>query len=182
MAKIILLTGVPGSGKTTAIKRILSRLTTKVGGFYTQEVRAGGVRMGFKIVTLDGQEGILAHVEIEGQPRISKYGVNLAAIESIAVASLKRAEQQASVIILDEIGPMEILSEEFCRTVMDLLESEVSVVGSIVQRRLPFADKVKSHPAVTLLEITPSNRHRIVDQVLELLEDTVPESREDRES
>jgi len=176
MSKFILLTGAPGSGKTTVIKKIISRLATDARGFYTEEIRTGGVRKGFKIMTLDGQEGILAHVEIKGQPRIGKYGVDLEAIEEVAVASLRRTREKASVIILDEIGPMEILSEEFCQTVMKLLESDVCVVGSIVKRRVPFAEKVKSHPAVTLLEITPRNRDRIVDEVLALLEGTVPES------
>ena len=178
MGKAILLTGAPGSGKTTALKKIISRLTVKSGGFYTQEIRDAGVRVGFKIVTLDGQEGILSHIEIKGQPRIGKYGVNLEAIDAVAVASIRRAKEEASIIILDEIGPMEILSETFCQVVMEILESELDVLGSIVKRRLPFSDAVKVHPKVTVLEIQGRNRHRIVDQVLELLEVSMKQSRD----
>jgi len=177
MTKVILLTGVPGSGKTTALKKILSRLNEKTGGFYTEEIREAGARVGFKIVTLDDQEGILAHVQIKGQPRVGKYGIDLAAIEEIAVASLQRAQAEASLVILDEIGPMEIMSETFCQVVMEILDSELDVLGSIVNRRLPFADAVKAHPGVTVLEIQRRNRHLIVDQVLELLDVSLKQSR-----
>jgi nucleoside-triphosphatase len=170
MGKVIFLTGAPGSGKTTAIQKIVSRLSVKPGGFYTQEIREMGVRKGFKIITLDSQESILAHVDIKGAPRIGKYGVDLLAIEDVAVESMHRAMREASLIVVDEIGPMEILSDSFRKAVMQILDSEVDVVGSIVKRKIPFAEAIKAHPNVTVLEIHHRNRHIIVDQVLEFLE------------
>jgi nucleoside-triphosphatase THEP1 len=173
MAKVVLLTGVPGSGKTTALKRILSRLTVKVGGFYTEEIRERGSRVGFKIATMEGHEGILAHIQIQGQPRIGKYGVNLEAIEKVAVESLLRSQEGYDIIVIDEIGPMEVLSEKFCQTVRDLLEADVQMIGSIVKRSMPFTDEVKKHSRVIIFEIQRDNQDQIVDEVLRYLETSI---------
>jgi nucleoside-triphosphatase THEP1 len=170
MAKVIFLTGAPGSGKTTALKKIISRLTVKTGGFYTEEIRERGARVGFKVVTLDGQESTLAHVKIRGKPRIGKYGIDLEAIEEVAVPSLLRSQGETDLIIIDEIGPMEILSKTFCQVVLNLLETEVHILGSIMKRSNPIANAMKDRPEVTVLEIRHDNRHQIVDQVLKLLD------------
>ncbi|MGB3904128.1 MAG: nucleoside-triphosphatase, partial [Anaerolineae bacterium] len=113
MGRTILLTGRPGVGKTTVIKKALDRLEGRAGGFYTAEIRESGRRQGFKIVTLDGQEGILSHVDIRGQPRVSRYGVNLGDLEEVGVAALRRAIAEADLIVVDEIGKMELFSEAF---------------------------------------------------------------------
>jgi nucleoside-triphosphatase len=170
MGRAIFLTGLPGSGKTTAIRTIVSRLSIRTGGFYTEEIRKGGKREGFKMITLDGQEGILAHINIRGTPRISKYGVDLACIERLAVGSLQSAMREGALVVIDEIGPMEILSHAFQRVVMEVLESEVDILGSIVKRSMPFADVVKGLPNVALLEIQQHSRLLIVEHVLALLE------------
>src|SRR5947208_7543236 len=39
----ILLTGRPGSGKTTLIKRVVDKLSLSAGGFYTEEIREDSV-------------------------------------------------------------------------------------------------------------------------------------------
>jgi nucleoside-triphosphatase len=77
----ILLTGRPGCGKTTLIKRIASKLGRAAGGFYTEEIRRGRTRVGFKLVTLDGDEAVLAHVDFKTSERVSKYGLDLSALE-----------------------------------------------------------------------------------------------------
>ena len=79
MRQVILSTGDPGCGKTTLIQHVLAELSVPAGGFYTQEVREGGTRKGFEIITLDGRRAILAHVNIRGPKKVGKYGVNLAA-------------------------------------------------------------------------------------------------------
>jgi nucleoside-triphosphatase len=169
VSKVILLTGPPGCGKTTAIKLFLSTSPRQAGGFFSQEIREAGRRVGFKIVTLDGEESVLAHVDFKGQPRVGKYGVNLEAIDEVAVVSLERAKEHSSIIIIDEIGPMEILSQNFCHVVTGLLKAEVDILGSIVKRKLPFTDLVKTHAKVTVLEIHQGNRNQIVAQIHSLL-------------
>jgi nucleoside-triphosphatase len=168
----ILLTGAPGSGKTTLLRRVLSQLDCPVGGFYTQETRVRGVREGFEIMTLDGQRGQLAHVDIQGRPRVGKYGVNLFELERLAVASIRDAVAAGALVVIDEIGPMEILSEPFRQAVLEALQSESPVLGTIVQRREPFADRVKAMAGVVILHVSRENREALLARALDLLEGT----------
>ncbi|MGD2156338.1 MAG: NTPase [Anaerolineales bacterium] len=165
----ILLTGHPGSGKTTAIERIVSRLSNRKEGFFTREIREGGKRVGFKIITIDGREGILAHVGIASEHRISKYGVDLSILEDIGVKSILEGIKNKSLVIIDEIGPMEILSERFRQAVLDVVDSDVPLLGSIVQRSTSFGDALKERPNVQVLLISHQNRDTIVERVLSLM-------------
>ncbi len=172
MGRAILLTGHPGSGKTTLIKRIVSRLLCKVGGFYTQEIREKGKRKGFKLITLDGCEATLAHVDINSPFRVGKYGVDISALDSIAVDCIRNAVLDKDIVVIDEIGPMEMLSEKFRQAVLDALESNVVVFGSIVKRRTPFTDTIKSLPNVSIIEVRKGNLDTTAEQVLGLLQET----------
>jgi nucleoside-triphosphatase len=172
MGAAILLTGSPGCGKTTLIRRVVSRLRGEVGGFYTQEIREGGVRQGFQIITFDGQEGILAHKSIDSPRRIGKYGVALETLEAVGVAGVQRAILGQALVVIDEIGPMEMLSDAFCRAVLDALNGDVVVFGSVVKRSTPFSDRIKARPDVTVLDVHPGNRDTLLDDVLDLLRAT----------
>jgi nucleoside-triphosphatase len=149
---------------------VLARLAGPAGGFYTQEIREAGRRMGFEIITLDGGRGILAHVDISSKHRISKYGVDLSALETFAIPAMLDAVEHNKLVVIDEIGPMELLSPEFRRVLLDILGSSASVLGSIVWRSTPFTDQIKSRPDVTLLEVTPENREELFEVILELVE------------
>lgn len=169
MGNIILLTGAPGSGKTTAIREILRRIPIEAGGFYTAEIREGRRRVGFRIITLAGQEGVMSHVNFRSRHRVGRYGVDLSAIAGIAVKSLRRAMQEKGLVVIDEIGPMELLSEAFRQVVMDILESEADVLGSIVRRSIPFSDEIKKRPGVRVIEIHPGNREAVVGEIAAIL-------------
>ena len=167
MKRVFLLTGSPGSGKTTAIEKVLSQLSYDAGGFYTEEIREGRRRTGFALITLDGRSGVLAHVRIRGAPRIGKYGVDLSVMEGIAVDCLTRAMVDKDIVIIDEIGPMELLSRRFREVVMQVLESDVIVLGSIAKRRTDFTDAIKRHPNVRVIEIDRTNREQVPEDILE---------------
>jgi nucleoside-triphosphatase len=83
MIKNILITGKPGSGKTTLFGRLAEALR-HLGpvGFYTQEIRESGVRKGFTLNGLDGSCGLLAHVDLSGEFRVGRYGVDVAGFEN----------------------------------------------------------------------------------------------------
>lgn len=170
MGRTILLTGRPGVGKTTIIKTIAGRLGDAAGGFYTAEIREGGRRRGFRIVTLAGEVGILSHVDIKGPPRVSRYGVNLRDLEQIGVEALRRAVAESDYVVVDEIGKMELLSEEFRQAVTEAIESDKPLVGSMMRNHNRWVDDLKALPMVTVLEVTRDNREQIVPLVMELLQ------------
>jgi nucleoside-triphosphatase len=166
----ILLTGPPGCGKTTIIRKVVLQLSIPAGGFYTQELRdAHSNRLGFEILTLDGQRGVLAHVDFRSPQRVGRYGVDLAALDSLAVEAVRRALESGSLVVIDEIGPMELLSPRFRTVVLDALESRSSLLATVVQRSTPFTDALKRRQQVTLLEVRPDNREALPARILSLL-------------
>jgi nucleoside-triphosphatase len=172
MGRTILLTGRPGVGKTTVIKEISDSLGDSAGGFYTAEIREGGRREGFKIITLDGEHGILSHVDLKGPPRVSRYGVNLRDLEGIGVAALMQAVAKRQCVVVDEIGKMELFSQRFREVVLAAIEGDTMVVGTVMKARNPWADDLKALPQVTLLEVTEANRDHMARRVLSLLDIT----------
>jgi nucleoside-triphosphatase len=170
MGKTILLTGRPRVGKTTIIQEVVRKLPGQAGGFYTQEMRTRGRRQGFKIVTLDGQEGLLAHVDIKSRMRVSKYGVKLADLEDIGVAATREAIAEKDYVVIDEIGKMELFSQAFREAVWEAIHSDKPVLGTITLSSHPWADRVKALPQVTIIEITLENRDKVGQQVLDSLE------------
>ena len=169
MNRNVLLTGAPGVGKTTLIRKVVTESDHDAGGFYTQETRAQGRRTGFEIITLEGREATLASVDIEGQPRISKYGVDVAALDDVGVASIRAALRTRALVVIDEIGPMELLSEQFRQAVQEALDSDVPVLGTIVKRSRPFVDRIKARADVMVVEVTRENRDALVGEVREQL-------------
>ena len=172
MQKAILLTGRPGCGKTTLIQRVLAQYEGCAGGFYAREIRKDGVREGFEIVTLDGLQGTLAHVDIKSRQRVGKYGVDVGVMERLAVPAITQAARQDVLVVIDEIGPMEILSEAFCEAVLQVLDINARLLGAIVQRRLPFSDGVKQREDVRLIEVRSGNRDVLVGVILDQLQGT----------
>lgn len=169
MRRHILLTGDPGCGKTTVINRVAAQLPCAVGGFFTQEIRVDGRRQGFRMIAFDGADAVLAHVDFSGAHRVGRYGVNLAAIEAVGVASIRRALAAGQPVVIDEIGPMELFSPAFRQAVMDTLNGGGVMLGSIVKRSTPFTDAVKARPDVHVIEVRRDSREALVGTVVALL-------------
>jgi nucleoside-triphosphatase len=145
-------------------------LATNSGGFYTEEIRERGRRVGFRIQTLDAQQGVMAHVGIQSRDRVGKYGVDLSVIDALAVESLRRAKSENSLIIIDEIGPMELLSTKFRGEVLDIFNGDYEVLGTVAKRKNNFINQIRRLPNVTILEIFPGNREEIVEEVVSRFE------------
>ncbi|MFO7899023.1 MAG: NTPase [Planctomycetota bacterium] len=159
MARKMFLTGRPGCGKTTAIQKILDRLTDFAGGFSTGEIRSGGRRLGFRVTDLrSGEEGVLAHVDRKGRPRVSKYGVDIAAFERIGVGALRDALGRDGLIVIDEVGKMELFSGAFQDAVAAALDSDQPVLGTVTRSRHPFLERLKARDNVEIITVSPSNR------------------------
>ena len=166
MSRATLLTGSPGCGKTTLIRRVLAAFPGPAVGFYTQEIREGSRRVGFEVVTLDGRRGVLAHVNIRGPHRVGKYGVDLNALDSLAVGAIWEALDQGALVVIDEIGPMEIKLARFRQAVLDALQSDALLLGTIARRSTPFTDQIKALPGVALIEVRRDNRETLLAPIL----------------
>lgn len=167
---VYLLTGRPGSGKTSLIKAALAGLPVRTGGFYTEEIRRGGTRLGFRLVTLDGREAVLAHTDFSKRFRVGKYGVDVAALEKVGVAALKKAAGECDLTVVDEIGRMELLSPEFQKAVMELINGGKRVLGTIMLQPHPFADAIKRLPNVRLITLTRESYQRALEDLRQWLE------------
>jgi nucleoside-triphosphatase len=165
----ILLTGQPGIGKTTAIKTIVDKLDPEcIAGFWSEELRERGGRVGFGIETLSGKRGLLARVDLSDGPRVGKYRVNVEDIDSIVVPELAFARESGRIIIIDEIASMELHSRSFREEVCRCLDAK-RVLGTIQKRGHPFLDKIRFRADVRLFELTISNRDQIPLSALELV-------------
>jgi nucleoside-triphosphatase len=172
MHQAILLTGRPGVGKTTVIRRVVSRLKVPAHGFYTAEIRQEGRRRGFEIVTLAGERATLAHVDIASEHRISKYGVDVPALDRVGVAAIEAGMDAGGLVVIDEIGPMEVMSPRFRQAVLDALDSGVQIIGTIYGRSAPFTDRIKDRSDVEVITVTRENRDALVGQILKRLSGT----------
>ena len=164
MKKNIFLTGAPSSGKTTVIKKVIKALGMPASGFYTEEERVNGVRVGFLMKTLDGKTGYLAHQDVRSDYHIRRYGVSIENIENIAVPSIRPVN--GYIIILDEIGKMECFSETFKKAALSALDSPNIVVGTITFGGTDFILDVKKRDDIEVIEVTPANRDELPGIVL----------------
>jgi nucleoside-triphosphatase len=165
MGKRILLTGRPECGKTTLIQRVVKDLAMPAGGFYTEEIRQRGVRVGFKVVTLHAKEAVFAHVNFKTSQRVGKYGLDLAKLESVGVAAVREAARTRKLVIIDEIGPMELRSAVFRDVISETFETTVPILATITARLFPFTDAIKKRPDVRVVDVRPNNREQLVSEL-----------------
>jgi nucleoside-triphosphatase len=156
----LLLTGLPGCGKTTAVRRLVERLADlRLAGFLTHELREGGNRVGFEAVGLSAKRhALLAHVRSRSRHRVGRYGVEPSALAEMVEAELVRPEGMVDLFVIDEIGKMELLCPQFVETVPRLLGGPVPVVATIAMKGDGLIAEVKARGDVRLVEVMQENR------------------------
>ena len=170
LERLLFVTGRPGVGKTTLILKIADELREEgyaVGGMITREVREEGRRTGFEIIDLlSNKRDFLAHINQPSGPRVGKYRVNLVALSLIGAWSIRRALEKADVIVIDEVGPMELNSEEFKSAVKKALDSSKLVIGTIHYRiSSSLIKEISSREDTLIFKINLKNRgylHRVI--------------------
>ncbi len=162
---VLLITGAPGIGKTTVIRRVAQKLSRGgLRGFYTEEIREKGERRGFRLVSFDGRAQIIAHVDFPKRHRIGKYGVDVEAIDD--AAKLLRSDPDIRIYVVDEIGKMECLSERLVAAMRALLSGTTPIIATIGAHGGGFIAEVKRRSACQLWEVTYRNRDELPARIL----------------
>ena len=165
--KNLLITGLPGIGKTTLIKKLSGELRhLHPTGFYTEEIREEGVRKGFELISLEGRRGILSHVGIKSPYRVGRYGVDIKNFDDF-LDSIPFFHPLTRLIIIDEIGKMECLSDKFKKILKGILDFEKRVIGTIALKGSGLIAEVKEREDIKLFEISQSNRETLLSEILE---------------
>jgi nucleoside-triphosphatase len=167
--KNILMTGSPGIGKTTLIKRISHGLQhLNPAGFYTEEIRVEGIRKGFSLVSLDGKRATLSHTDIASRNRVGKYGVDIPAFEDF-LDHITFFNPDIGAIIIDEIGKMECISDKFNKLLKTVLEQERPVIAAISRKGGGIIEEIKKRTDVELFVMTQNNRNSLLPEILKLV-------------
>ena len=167
----VLLTGRPGIGKTTLIKKVIDMTSLSKGGFYTEEIREVGQRVGFSLTTLDRKESVLAHVKIKSQYRVGRYGVDIDSFEAIGVESVRKAISTKELIVIDEIGRMELFSNKFRDVVVQALKAG-RVLATIKKGGGGFIGEIKSGKNIIVLEVNLENREALLSELIKMVADS----------
>ena len=169
----ILLTGKPGVGKTTVVKKVVQKLKDKVIGFWTEDIRDKlNKRTGFKIVTTEGTEAILASKYLFETPyKVGSYYVDVETFEKIVIPVLEKALKEDKTVVIDEIGKMELFSKRFTSVVEEIFEKKEKILATVPIKDIhPFVKKVKERKDVLLIEVTLSNRNYLPEKIIQMLE------------
>lgn len=180
----VLITGQPGVGKTTLVKKVCDKLeegNLECQGFYTEEKREDGQRIGFDVVTFDGNRGPLARVVDRDNPAagrsymVGRYNVRLQSFEQVALPALAiKPEEYTRVIVIDEIGKMELFSRSFTQTVKDILKHpKTTVLATIPVKANPFVEEIRNRDDVEIFTVTKENRSKLLHSVVDAVKDSL---------
>jgi nucleoside-triphosphatase len=172
LALLVFLTGIPGVGKSTVVRRVAERVKlegVKAGGMTSGDLRSGPTRVGFEIRNLlTGEVGTLAHINQPTGPRIGKYRVSSEDLDRIGTGAILSAIKNADLIVIDEVGPMELTSKRFKDAVQVALDCGKNVLGTVHRNAQdPIVRAIKSKPGIEVIEVTYENRQTLPDSLVQ---------------
>ncbi|MGQ0779437.1 MAG: nucleoside-triphosphatase [Pseudonocardiales bacterium] len=168
----LLLDGPPKVGKSVVMRRLVRLLRERgavVGGFVTDEIRERDRRVGFVVRDVAGPDAILAHQDLQTGVRVGRFGVDVPAFERVALPALRRAQDGGGVVIIDELGRMELASAPFVEAVDALLAGSLSVVATVHVYEHPVTDALKRRMDLQRVTVTEANRDRLPAQLFRQL-------------
>ena len=175
------ITGLPGVGKTYTIKKISKSLEKHgytVQGMITEPIMENDERQGFYVENWQtGEKDVFAHKEFETKDKVGEYGVKTKILEKIGIPAIKEAieKEEIHIIIVDEIGKMEMLSDEFCETVIAGLNSDKPIMVTLHKKsRTPLLQDIRRRNDMRILEVTAVNRNLLPYKIEKIMADKLP--------
>ncbi len=168
------ITGLPGSGKTFALLRVIEMLQDsdiKIGGMIDEPIDDGRHKTGFTVRDLQtGDREVFASVDIESRVMVGKIGVDLSKLEEVGVAAIRRACESCDVIVIDEVGKMEVESQAFIDSVKEALDADKPMIITLHKKsRNPLLQDIRRRDDVRILEVTPTNRNILPFKIVKLM-------------
>ncbi len=170
------ITGLPGAGKTHALRKVVEMLEAegiKVGGMITDGIIEGGVKVGFMVQDLlTKEEGVLARTDMVSEIRFLDYGIDMEALDGIGVAAIRRSTYEADVIVIDEVGKLEVESKQFVEAVKEALEADKPLLLTLHKKsRNPLLQDIRRRDDVRILEVTPINKNILPYKIIPLIKE-----------
>ena len=168
------ITGLPGAGKTKTLQRVIEMLAIeelKIGGMINDPIMDGRRKVGFSVRNIvTGESQIFAHLDIESRIMDGKMGVDLQKFESIAVKAIRDACDVCDVIVIDEVGKVEVESQPFIDSVKHALDAGKPMILTLHKKsRNPLLQDIRRRDDVRILEVTPTNRNLLPHKIIRLL-------------
>ena len=175
------ITGMPHVGKTETLKRIIGFLEEagySCQGMITEPIIENDERVGFEVKNWKtGEKGVFAHIDFEEKEKVGKYGVDINPLETIGIPAIEQAitDENVHIIIIDEIGKMEMLSEPFCEIVVAALDSDKPIMVTLHKKsRTPLLQDVRRRDDIRILEVTPVNRNLLPYKIDKIMREKLP--------
>jgi nucleoside-triphosphatase len=175
------ITGMPSVGKTQTLVKIIEFLEEnryKVEGMITEPIVEKKKRVGFYVVDWQTKDkDVFAHVDIDSKEKVGKYGVNVVALEKVGIPAIEKAitDQEIKIIVIDEIGKMEMMSERFCEVVIEAMDSDKPIIVTLHKKsRSPLLQDVRRRDDIRILEVTPVNRNLLPYKIQKIMEEKLP--------
>lgn len=175
------ITGMPSVGKTQTLIKIMEFLGENgyiLEGMLTEPIIKHKKRVGFYVEDWQTKEKeVFAHLDFDSKEKVGEYGVDIGALERIGVPAIEKAisNEDVNIIIIDEIGKMEMLSEKFCEAVIEALDSDKPIIVTLHKKsRTPLLQDVRRRDDIRILEVTDVNKNLLPYKIQKILAEKLP--------
>lgn len=168
------ITGLPGSGKTYTLKRVIEMLqkdNITIGGMMDEKVTDGRHEIGLTVCNLmTGEKVVFASSDNESKITTGNLGVDLSMFESISIEAIKNACASCDLIVIDEVGKVEVESQAFVDAVKEALDVDKPMIITLHKKsRNPLLQDIRRRDDVRILEVTPTNRNLLPFKIIRLM-------------
>ena len=168
-SKHILICGEVGSGKCTLISGLLEHNTRSVYGFLTKKLSPdeNGIHPIY-IHSAGSDTKLYEEYNLVGTCDKKIRSINPNAFNTLGVDYLKAT--QNGIIVMDELGFMEVDAKAFTSAVFRALNGSIPVIAAVKARYdIPFLNDVRSHKNAKLYIITKDNRDELFKELLPIV-------------